>query len=258
MMKKPQRIFLPKRREVLGFLGATTATALMGCFRNSSASSDPALSAIAKPNPAPSSSAIAANPVPTCIVTPAQTEGPYFVDEQLNRADIRDGEVGIPLQLTLRVMSVVGGNCEPTVGAIVDIWHCNALGVYSGVQDRASQFNTLGQDFLRGYQVTDESGTVQFSTLYPGWYPGRAVHLHFKVRTSPGAAQGLEFTSQLYFQDAVTDTVFAQEPYASRGPRSTRNERDRIYQGGGDQLTLTPAPVGDGFQATFDIGLVTG
>jgi protocatechuate 3,4-dioxygenase beta subunit len=230
----------------------------MGCFRNSSASSDPAPAAIAQPSPAPNSAAIAATPMPTCIVTPAQTEGPYFVDEQLNRSDIRDGEVGTPLQLTLRVISVVEGACEPMVGAIVDIWHCNALGVYSGVQDRAGQFNTLGQAFLRGYQVTDESGTVQFSTLYPGWYPGRAVHIHFKVRIEPGAVQGLEFTSQLYFQDAISDTVFAQEPYASRGQRSTRNERDRIYQGGGDQLTLTPTPIGDGFQSAFEIGLVAG
>ena len=164
--------------------------------------------------------------LPACIVSPEQTEGPYFVDEKLNRSDIRvnpgDGSVkeGVPLQLTLRVFQVGSTGCTPLSGAIVDIWHCDALGVYSDVAD--PRFNTVGSKFLRGYQVTDANGTVQFATIYPGWYQGRTVHIHFKVRMDGTSGQGYEFTSQLYFDDSISDRVEAQPPYASQGQRTTK------------------------------------
>jgi protocatechuate 3,4-dioxygenase beta subunit len=128
--------------------------------------------------------------------TPQQTEGPYFVDNMPNRSDIRSdsttGSVqeGIPLRLVINVYDVDGddgggseGSCIPLRGALVDIWHSNSQGIYSGIE----QQGTTGQNFLRGNQVTDENGTVQFTTVYPGWYEGRAIHIHIKVRTLEGS-----------------------------------------------------------------------
>ena len=126
-------------------------------------------------------------------------------------------------------------------------------GVYSDVSDPG--FDTHGQQFLRGYQVTDANGYAEFSTIYPGWYNGRTVHIHFKIRTEPGASSGFEFTSQLFFDDALTDEAFTQSPYAEKGIRTLRNDQDGIYQGGGDQLLLDVAPEGAGYGATFAIGL---
>ena len=137
----------------------------------------------------------------TCIVRPEQTEGPYFVDAQLNRSDIRPDpetgaiKAGTPLALTFVVSEVSGGMCRPIYGAHIDVWHCDASGMYSDVVDPS--FNTKGHRFLRGYQITNKSGEAEFATIYPGWYSGRAVHIHFKIRTNPTRSRGHEFTSQL-------------------------------------------------------------
>jgi protocatechuate 3,4-dioxygenase beta subunit len=193
------------------------------------------------------------------VVRPEQTEGPYFVDERLNRSDIRsdppDGtpRPGVPLTLALMVSSVRGGACRPLPGAQVDLWHCDADGVYSDVTD--PHFRTVGRRFLRGYQVTDSRGRVRFTTIYPGWYEGRTVHIHLKVRTAPASSPGHTFTSQLYFDDALSDRVLARAPYAGRGTRTTRNPDDRIFLRGGDQLMLDPAPAHEGYTASFAVGL---
>ncbi|MDF5733046.1 MAG: intradiol ring-cleavage dioxygenase [Rhizonema sp. PD38] len=210
-------------------------------------------------NLAAESSTADSTTLPTCVVSPQQTEGPYFVDEKLNRSDIRsdptDGSVkeGIPLQLTLRVSQVSSNGCTPLANATVDIWHCDALGVYSDVEDPS--FNTVGQKFLHGYQVTDADGTVEFTTNYPGWYEVRTVHMHFKVRTDATSGQSYEFTSQLYFDDSITDKVDTQEPYASIGQRTLKNDGDGIFSNGGDQLLLALTETSDGYAATFNIGL---
>jgi protocatechuate 3,4-dioxygenase beta subunit len=196
---------------------------------------------------------------PSCVVRPEQTEGPYFVDERLHRSDIRsdptDGRVspGTPLALTVLVSRLNAGDCQPLAGAQVDIWHCDALGVYSDVQD--PDFTTIGQKFLRGYQVTDARGEARFVTVYPGWYPGRTVHIHFKIRTAPVAKRSFEFTSQLYFDDELTDRVHAAPPYAAKGPRIARNQHDWIFRRGGDRLMLDTTSTADGYAATFPIGL---
>lgn len=231
--------WLLSRREMVLLLGATGAAWLMvgGAARRASA-----------------------GPLaPSCVVRPEQTEGPYFVDERLQRSDIRsdptDGHMkpGTPLALTLQVSRLDGKGCRPLAGAQVDIWHCDALGVYSDVRD--PYFNTIGQKFLRGYQLTDERGEVRFLTIYPGWYPGRTVHIHFKIRVEPAARRGYEFTSQLYFSDELTDLVHAALPYAQKGPRRARNRHDRIFWRGGDQLVLTPSATTEGYSATFALGV---
>jgi protocatechuate 3,4-dioxygenase beta subunit len=205
--------------------------------------------------------AFAADALPSCVVRPAQTQGPYFVDEKLLRSDIRpdpsDGSVrpGTPLTLAFVVSRLAGASCTPFEGVLVDVWHCDALGVYSDVVDPG--FDTTGKKFLRGYQVTDAAGAASFVTVYPGWYSGRAVHIHFKVRTDPEAAAALEFTSQLYFDDALTDVVYTDQPYADQGERTVRNAGDAIYRTNGSQLVLAVGADGTGgYTATFEIGLV--
>jgi protocatechuate 3,4-dioxygenase beta subunit len=196
-----------------------------------------------------------------CAVRPAQTEGPYYVDDNLTRADIRSDRTsgalqeGIPLMLALAVSQIRSGRCTPLAGATVDVWHCNALGVYSGVQDPG--FNTVGQDWLRGNQATDARGMARFTTVFPGWYQGRASHIHFKIRSAAGAASSYEFTSQLYFPEPLLTSVYtSRAPYLSKGDAGRlRNTDDRIYQNGGSQLMLQPAAEGDGYSASFSIGM---
>lgn len=199
--------------------------------------------------------------LPNCIAIPQQTEGPYFVDEKLLRSDIRldpsngYSVPGTPLQMRLSVASVgTGGTCAPLAGAMVDIWHCDARGVYSDVED--PDFNTKGQQFLRGYQVTDSNGIVNFTTIYPGWYAGRAVHIHFKVRTPQGAdGRGAEFTSQLYFDEALTDRVHAREPYSAHRGQRLLNERDMIFREGGAKLMLPVSETGGTMVGTFVVAM---
>lgn len=228
------------RRKMMTLLGATGAAWLLG-------------ERVASPQ------AIAGLASPACIVRPEQTEGPYFLDEQLNRSDIRADpftkqiKAGTPLMLTFQIMRIGTGSCRPLAGAVVDIWHSDALGVYSDVRD--PWFDTIGQKFLRGYQVTDPQGEVRFLTIYPGWYPGRTVHIHFKIRINSSTGRTFDFTSQLYFDDEVTDRVHSGPLYAARGPRSARNRHDRIFWHGGDQLMLNPSPAADGYTASFLIGL---
>ena len=258
------------RREVLALLGLSGAAALAAACQPMAAAPTPALSAeratVAAIGESPAAQATIAAEVaaaealntvaaPACVARPEMTEGPYFVDVGLNRSDIRsDSNTGVvkegaPLLLTFRVSRIDAGACTPLAGAVVDVWHCDAAGAYSGVTDRS--FNTVSENWLRGHQVTNDGGTATFTTIYPGWYPGRTVHIHFKVRTAPDAAQGYEFTSQLFFDDALTDGVLAQPPYNVTGPR-TRNTDDRIYD---DLLLLAVAPTESGYAATFDLGL---
>lgn len=194
-----------------------------------------------------------------CVARPEQTEGPYFVDERLARSDIRsdpvDGRMkpGVPLALTLAVSRMRKGTCEPLPGARVDLWQCDAKGVYSDVQDPG--FNTIGQQFLRGFQITDSAGKAHFLTIYPGWYPGRTVHIHFKIRTDSESVRRLAFTSQLYFDDALTDRIHANRAYAASGQRRTRNSDDGIFSRGGRELMLAPVPTAEGYRASFSIAL---
>ena len=218
------------RRETLGLLGAAGAASLVAM-----GSRDRAWAA-------------------ACTAAPAETEGPFFVDERLNRSDIRvdpsDGSVqpGVPLRLELKVLRVDAG-CAPAAGVQVDVWHASAGGVYSD----ESGLGSGGRKFLRGYQVTDANGAVAFTTVYPGWYTGRTIHVHAKLRTFDGGTTSFEFTSQLYFDDAVSDHVLAQSAYAGRGARDTTNAADTIYDAA-MLLALTDDGAG-GWVGRFDVGV---
>jgi protocatechuate 3,4-dioxygenase beta subunit len=227
------------RREALALLGAAGYTLLLGAgaARGQSTAVTPG----------------------GCVARPAQTEGPYFVEEALNRSDIRvdpsDGTVkpGTPLEVTLLIARLGRAGCAPLAGARVDVWHSDHLGVYSDVTDPGG--STVGRKFLRGYQLADGEGRVRFVTIYPGAYQGRTVHIHFKVRSPQGQRPGYEFTSQLYFDDALTDRVLAAPPYSARGRRATRNADDGLFRRGGRELMLALAPRDGGYAGTFTVAL---
>src|SRR5918995_6298488 len=253
--KKTPKIRYLSRREMLGLMGSTAAAITLAGCGGSERSGQPGAGETTDASTAAQTAST------TCVVRPEQTEGPYYVDTGLERSDLREEREGVPLELTFNVSRVDEGDisaCGPLAGAAVDVWHCDAAGEYSGVEDNAAgDFDTRGETFLRGYQVTDENGVARFATIYPGWYQGRAVHIHFTIRDSPESEQGYEFTSQLYFDDALTDEVQSQGPYAEKGERDLRNGEDGIFRGGGDELLLTLTPSGEGYAATFDIALDT-
>jgi protocatechuate 3,4-dioxygenase beta subunit len=264
------------RREVLALFGAAgTAAAIaaiaacapgaVGSPGASASATDtagtatPGATAIA----GASETAAAGSAIPSCVVRPELTEGPYFVDVLLDRSDIRSDpggaatREGLPLELAFAVSRIENGTCVPFEGALVDAWHCDAEGLYSGVSDQFG--DTTGQAWLRGYQVTGTDGLARFTTVYPGWYQGRTVHIHFKIRTDAASDQGLEFTSQLFFDDAVSDEVYAFEPYVGKGERGTRNANDGIFGQSGGQLTLALAGSPQtGYATTFEIGVDVG
>lgn len=205
------------------------------------------------------------------LATPEVTEGPFFVDEQLNRSNILSNTSrasvvnGLPFQLQLTVCENDGvAGYYPLEGATVDLWHADAIGTYSDVASgNVQNESTLGQTWLRGYQITDANGMVNFTTIYPGWYMGRTIHFHFKIRRYDASnRQTYEFTSQLFIDDAINDVILANAPYNSRGSRQVRNTNDNIYsaQNNGStvgsqlMLNISNALNGTGKTATFVIG----
>ena len=198
---------------------------------------------------------------PECVVVPQQTEGPFFADVELERSDIRsdptDGSVceGAPLRLDFNVSRVSGDACTPLPDAMVDIWQCDAHGRYSAFRDSRAGFDHRDKQFLRGHQMTDQEGQARFVTIFPGWYRGRTIHIHFKIRTDPQQQSGYEFTSQLYFDEALSSEVAERSEYASNTTRRRTNAQDSIFRRGGDQLMLTLHELEDGFAASFAIGL---
>jgi hypothetical protein len=178
----------------------------------------------------------------TCVLAPEQTEGPYYVSRARVRRNITEGKAGRALTLRLRVVDA--STCRPIKGASVDVWHCDAVGVYSGVQGNRGTF-------MRGVQRTDANGYATFRTVYPGWYPGRTVHIHVKVHL----AGNVVHTGQLYFPDKVTDAVYRRAPYNRRGRRSTRNAGDFVFRNGGRRSLLALRRSGAGYVGSITMGV---
>src|SRR4051794_25425035 len=179
---------------------------------------------------------------PSCVLAPEMTEGPYYLDLDLVRSDITEGQPGAPLALSMTVVDADG--CTPIAGATVDVWHANATGDYSGVN------GTTGT-FCRGTQRTAADGTCAFATIYPGWYQGRAIHIHVKVHVGGDVVH----TGQLFFPDDLNAQVARRSPYSTRGLPDTTDADDSIYARGGSMSTLDPVAAGDGYTATVDLGV---
>jgi protocatechuate 3,4-dioxygenase beta subunit len=236
------------RRSVLaagGLIGLGAVLAACSGQQQRAAAPTTATSSSSAPAPATTTAPPPPSPVDlldaagTCVLTPETIAGPTWFDAHAVRSDIRDGRPGTPLDLAFRV--VHAGPCTPVPNAVVDLWQCDAQGIYSGFASAApgqgghpggadeygdkESAATTAERFLRGTQVTDANGVVQFATVYPGWYPTRTAHLHLKVHLDRSTV----LTGQLFFDDAITDGVYAADPYAQHSGRDTRNDRDPFF-----------------------------
>lgn len=231
MSPDPMKMLIDRRRLLRG-------AGLLGL------SSLPIVACAKAPVPAATSTRLIAGM--TCPVTPEQTEGPFYFDPALVRQDITEGKTGVPLRLRLQIVDAAG--CAPSRRARVDIWSCDAAGVYSGYDEERS----AGQRWLRGTQYVDADGVATFRTLYPGWYEGRAPHIHVKA----WLPDGRELTSQLYFPDDLSDAVYREGAYAGRRGTHTRNGDDFIFrQAGGSVPVVGLARGAAGYEGALVIAL---
>jgi protocatechuate 3,4-dioxygenase beta subunit len=193
----------------------------------------------------PSGAAAIERGVAQCILTPELTQGPYYVPAEALRHDITEGKPGTPLLLSCRVVDA--STCKPLARAAVDVWHCDALGVYSG-----AIANNAGTNFLRGVQWTNARGIATFRTIYPGFYAGRAVHIHVKVHVHGNVVH----TGQLFFPAAVTEAVYAKPPYRTHGTSpDTPNAQDAIFRNGGRYGMLAVTRTAAGYLGAITIGV---
>jgi protocatechuate 3,4-dioxygenase beta subunit len=207
----------------------------------SSAKAKSASASTTTTSPATASTGAATTTV-DCVLTPEMTEGPYYLDDQVIRRDVTEGKTGVPLQLDLTVADA--SSCTPIPGVMVEIWHADAGGSYSGFGAGGSTTT-----FLRGGQNADTDGKVQFNTIYPGWYQGRTVHIHVKVHDG-----NTVHTTQLFFDQSLTDQVFTKAPYQGHSGGTT-NTQDNIYGGGGSSTTLKTSQSGDGYTGALVLGV---
>jgi protocatechuate 3,4-dioxygenase beta subunit len=226
----------------------------------------------------------------TCAMATEETQGPYWFDVDSIRSDLREDRPGTALALAVRVHDVSecagGGDVRPVPNSVVEIWHCDAGGVYSGFESgsigagggppagapggpggaggpvsasgetsdgsySAGDVEATPTDdgtYLRGAQVANADGVAQFTTIYPGWYRGRTVHIHLKVHVDKATV----LTTQLYFDESLNDEVFAAAPYNEHTARDTRNENDSIYDSSG---MLTVQKQGDGYLGVINLGI---
>lgn len=161
-----------------------------------------------------------------CLLTPQSESGPYYLDPKLLRADITEGRPGVPLALRLRVIEA--GSCTAIAGARVDVWHCDARGVYSGYpgQSDSHKLDESGKTYLRGTQMADAAGWAGFRTIYPGWYAGRATHIHFRVFLDEAKV----LTGQTFFPEALNEFIYTNVPDYTGRPkqRLVINANDRV------------------------------
>ncbi|PVM86265.1 intradiol ring-cleavage dioxygenase [Caulobacter radicis] len=186
-----------------------------------------------------------------CALTPQVTQGPYWFDPKLDRADITEGKKGAPVTVAL---TVVDGACRPLKGARVDIWHCDAQGIYSGYEGQGDdhQAAAKGATFLRGAQTTDAAGKVAFRTIWPGWYEGRTPHIHIKVHLNERTA----LTAQLFVPDALSEFLYENLPaYKRPRARDMFNRQDGIALQGGEAMVASVREAKDGYVLALILGV---
>lgn len=237
----PSRLALPRRDLLKYGLGSAALVAGLSLPARLARADDPTLSA---------------------------TEGPFWTDDRLLRSDIRTDpannnalQPGLPLRLSVSVSRLISGVPTPLPNAWVDLWHANGAGTYSNVTGGAGNPNTFGQKWLRGYQITDAHGMTRFTTIYPGWYIGRAVHIHCRIRRWDGTNLLTNFTTQFFFAETTNSAVFTRlaSTYNHSGSR-TLNSTDGIYAStGGAVALLRLADDGTHAIASFNVKLnITG
>jgi protocatechuate 3,4-dioxygenase beta subunit len=185
-----------------------------------------------------------------CVLLPSMTEGPYYFDANQLRSDITENRGGLPFRLRIGVVDI--DDCLPIGNAIVDLWHCDALGLYSGYNQPGGDMT--GEDFMRGIQITGADGFAEFMTVFPGWYPGRANHMHLKVRFD----QSTYITSQLFFPQEIGDLVQTTlDPYRSRGANPTKNTNDGTFNSVANKsaVMVSMAPDGSSYVGTVTFGI---
>jgi protocatechuate 3,4-dioxygenase beta subunit len=228
------------RREALALLGLGGAAVASGCGGGTSTSPD----------------AVAATPAPTgsganaaCAASPNETEGPYPSITDFTRSDIREGSAGIPVTLTLSIVNA-SADCRAVSGAVVHVWQCDAQGRYSEYSQPGYDGRTA--TFLRGLQTTDGSGRVTFTTVYPGWYQGRATHIHVEVLVNGRSVK----VTQIAFPESVNAAVYSSGVYAAKGPNPTRNASDMVFADSlASEMAAVTGDVTSGFAATFTVGI---
>lgn len=226
-----------------------------------------AVAGIARADSAPTT-----QPAVNLVATPELTEGPFFVDERLNRSNITTGTDrptvihGIPLLVGFTIYELTGKTLTPMKGAFIDVWHADAAGAYSDEGNPMNGENTAGQKWLRGYQVIDATGAATFQTIFPGWYSGRTPHIHFMIRKSIDGNTRSEFTSQLFFRPKDVERIYSNAPYSARGDRDTGNENDHVFNqrlpdgtvaGSHMLLDVGGNPSGAGFAGNFAVVLTS-
>ena len=236
---------LPRRAVMLRLAGAASAAAAAIACGGETPTSPSTASGATGTTTGTSTSGSTVSTNGTCAVSPDETAGPYPSKVSIVRSDIREGRPGVPLNLTVRVVNTRNG-CAPVTGANVEIWQCDATGSYSEYSSQTTQ------TYLRGIQTTDASGQVNFTTVYPGWYQGRATHIHIEVKVQ---SQSVKVT-QIAFPEAINNTVYATGVYASRGANPTANLADGIFRDSlaSELVTPTGDPEG-GYSATCQVGI---
>ncbi len=185
-----------------------------------------------------------------CAIMPETTEGPFYFDPDMERADITEGRPGVPLRLRLQV---VDATCQPIPNARVDVWHCDAEGIYSGYPRQLGGLDTSGETFLRGTRIAGADGIAEFATIYPGWYPGRTPHIHFKAFPDSGSV----LTGQMFFPDDLSLEIYRTvEPYADRDAGGmTPTDRDGIARRAGSTAHAEMARAGERLEAALVVAV---
>ena len=232
------------RRDVIRIIGAAGAAAVAAACGSDTATSPSTVGSTASSTAATTTTGSSAT-TDACAVSPAETAGPYPSTSDIFRSDIREDRQGVPLALTIRVINV-GSGCTPLANANVEIWQCDATGNYSEYGTQTSR------TYLRGIQTTDANGQVNFMTVYPGWYQGRATHIHIEVTVNGRSVK----VTQIAFPESINNSVYATGVYASRGSNPTSNLQDGIFADSLSSELVTPSgnPTA-GYSASYQVGV---